>query len=52
MQEENGEIDGDEWETRTVVCQKCGKAMRNGSLCQNLAGVHDIYNCESVVEET
>ena len=25
--------------------------MRNGSLRQHLAGVHDIYNCESVVEE-
>ena len=34
-----------------VVCQKCGKAMRNGSLRQHLAGVHNIYNCKNVVEE-
>ena len=51
MREGNGGIEGDEWEKRTVVCQKCGKAMQNGSLRQHLAGVHDIYNCESVVEE-
>ncbi len=51
MREGNEEIDGEEWEKRMVVCQKCGKAMRNGSLRQHLAGVHDIYNCESVMEE-
>ena len=51
MQERNGGIEGDKWERRVVVCQKCGKAMRNGSLRQHLAGIHDIYNCESVMEE-
>ena len=42
MREGNGGIDGDEWERRVVVCQKCGKAMQNGSIRQHLAGVHDI----------
>ena len=51
MREGKGGMEGDKWEKRTVVCQKCGKAMRNGSLRQHLAGVHDIYNCESVVEK-
>ena len=50
MREGNGGIEGDEWERRMVVCQKCSKAMRNGSLRQHLAGVHDIYESE-ILEE-
>ena len=52
MQEGNGGIEGDEWDRRVVVCQKCSKAMRNGSLRQHLAGFHNIYNCKSVMGRT
>ncbi len=51
MREGKGGIEGDKWEKRSVVCQQCGKAMQNKNLRQHLAGVHDIYNCKSVVEE-
>ena len=31
MREGNGGIGGDEWESRVVVCRKCGKAMKIGA---------------------
>ena len=50
MREGNGGIEGDEWERRVVVCQKCGRAMQNRSLRQHLSDVHKIYESEPVEE--